>query len=117
MAMILVTHDLGVVAETCHRAFVMYCGRIAEKAETGALFAHPRHPYTVGLLQSIPRVGEHEREDLAVIPGMVPDLLHLPRGCRFADRCPRRQPRCDESNPELDGGEAGRSRVACHYPH
>jgi len=117
MAMILVTHDLGVVAETCHRAMVMYCGRIAEKAEIGPLFAHPRHPYTVGLLQSIPRVGAHEKEDLAVIPGMVPDLLHLPQGCRFADRCPRRQADCDEALPELDGGEASRSRVACYHPH
>jgi len=117
MAMILVTHDLGVVAETCHRAVVMYCGRVAEKAEIGALFGHPRHPYTVGLLQSIPRVGEHEREDLAVIPGMVPDLLHLPRGCRFADRCPRRQADCDEALPELDGDDSARSRVACYHPH
>jgi oligopeptide/dipeptide ABC transporter ATP-binding protein len=116
MAMILVTHDLGVVAETCHRAIVMYCGRIAEKAEIGPLFEHPRHPYTVGLLESIPRVGEHEKEDLAVIPGMVPDLLHLPSGCRFADRCRRRQPRCDEALPELDGREDDRSRVACYYP-
>jgi oligopeptide/dipeptide ABC transporter ATP-binding protein len=117
MAMILVTHDLGVVAETCHRAIVMYCGRIAEKAEVGELFGHPRHPYTNGLLGSIPRVGEGERQDLAVIPGIVPDLLHLPPGCRFADRCPRRQPRCDEALPELDGGEDSRSRVACYYPH
>jgi oligopeptide/dipeptide ABC transporter ATP-binding protein len=116
MAMILVTHDLGVVAETCHRAMVMYCGRIAEKAEIGPLFAHPRHPYTVGLLQSIPRVGEHEKEDLAVIPGMVPDLLHLPPGCRFADRCTRRQPHCDEALPELDGDDSARSRVACYHP-
>jgi len=117
MAMILVTHDLGVVAETCHRAFVMYCGRIVEKAEIGALFAHPRHPYTAGLLRSIPRVGQHEKEDLAVIPGMVPDLLHLPPGCRFADRCPRRQARCEESIPEFDGGNDSRARVACYNPH
>ena len=117
MAMILVTHDLGVVAETCHRAFVMYCGRIVEKAEIGVLFSHPRHPYTAGLLRSIPRVGQHEKEDLAVIPGMVPDLLHLPSGCRFADRCPRRQARCEESIPELDGGDASRARVACYDPH
>jgi len=116
MAMILVTHDLGVVAETCHRAIVMYCGRIAEKAEIGPLFGQPRHPYTVGLLESIPRVGHGEKEDLAVIPGMVPDLLQLPRGCRFADRCSRRQPRCDEELPELDGGEDSRSRVACFHP-
>ncbi len=117
MAMILVTHDLGVVAETCRRALVMYCGRIVEKAEIEALFASPRHPYTAGLLESIPRVGRHEKEDLAVIPGMVPDLLHLPDGCRFSDRCPRSQDRCRQVNPELDGGDASRSRVACHYPH
>ena len=117
MAMILVTHDLGVVAETCHRALVMYCGQIVEKAEIGALFGHPRHPYTAGLLRSIPRVGQHEREDLAVIPGMVPDLLHLPDGCRFADRCAHRQARCTEVSPGLDGGGDSRSRVACHYPH
>jgi oligopeptide/dipeptide ABC transporter ATP-binding protein len=117
MAMILVTHDLGVVAETCHRAIVMYCGRIAEKAEIGPLFGQPRHPYTVGLLQSIPRVGHGEREDLAVIPGMVPDLLHLPRGCRFADRCSRRKARCDEELPELDGRADSPSRVACFHPY
>jgi len=117
MAMILVTHDLGVVAETCHRAMVMYCGRIAEKAEIGPLFAHPRHPYTAGLLESIPRVGAHEKEDLAVIPGMVPDLLHLPTGCRFADRCPRRQADCEAALPELDGSESSRSRVACYHPY
>jgi peptide/nickel transport system ATP-binding protein len=117
MAMILVTHDLGVVAETCHRAIVMYCGRIAEKAEIEPLFAHPRHPYTVGLLGSIPRVGEGEKQDLAVIPGMVPDLLHLPPGCRFADRCSRRQARCDEVVPELDAGDDSRARVACHFPY
>jgi oligopeptide/dipeptide ABC transporter ATP-binding protein len=117
MAMILVTHDLGVVAETCHRAIVMYCGRIAEKAEIGPLFASPRHPYTTGLLESIPRVGQHEKEDLAVIPGMVPDLLHLPVGCRFADRCSRRLPRCEETLPELDGDPASPARVACFNPY
>jgi oligopeptide/dipeptide ABC transporter ATP-binding protein len=90
MSVLLITHDLGVVAETCHRAVVMYCGRVAERAEIGALFAHPRHPYTVGLLQSIPRIGTHGQGDLAVIPGMVPDLLQLPPGCRFAGRCSRR---------------------------
>jgi oligopeptide/dipeptide ABC transporter ATP-binding protein len=116
MAMILVTHDLGVVAETCHRAIVMYCGRIAEKAEIEPLFAQPRHPYTHGLLGSIPRVGEGEKEDLEVIPGIVPDLLHLPPGCRFADRCARRQARCDQSLPELDGDDSSRARVACYYP-
>jgi oligopeptide/dipeptide ABC transporter ATP-binding protein len=117
MAMILVTHDLGVVAETCDRAIVMYCGRIAEKAEIGPLFARPRHPYTVGLLESIPRIGTHGQGDLAVIPGMVPDLLQLPRGCRFADRCPRRTRRCEDELPELDGDGSAPSRVACFHPH
>ena len=117
MAMILITHDLGVVAESCDRAIVMYCGRIAEKAEIGPLFARPRHPYTVGLLASIPRVGEHEREDLAVIPGMVPDLLHLPKGCRFAARCSRRQAGCEEALPELDGSDTSASCVACFHPY
>ncbi len=117
MSMILVTHDLGVVAETCHRAIVMYCGRIAEKAEIEPLFASPRHPYTVGLLGSIPRVGEGEKQDLAVIPGMVPDLLRLPPGCRFADRCPRREPVCDERLPDLDGNHESRARVACFNPY
>ena len=117
MSMILVTHDLGVVAETCHRAVVMYCGRVAERAEIDALFAHPRHPYTVGLLQSIPRIGTHGQGDLAVIPGMVPDLLQLPPGCRFAGRCSRRTARCDAELPELDGGTDDPSRVACFYPY
>jgi oligopeptide/dipeptide ABC transporter ATP-binding protein len=115
MAMILVTHDLGVIAEACDRAMVMYCGRIVEQAPIGELFAHPRHPYTAGLLASIPAAAADERRELPVIPGMVPDLLHLPPGCRFADRCGRRQPRCDSAQPELaPAGEA--ARVACFSP-
>jgi oligopeptide/dipeptide ABC transporter ATP-binding protein len=117
MSMILVTHDLGVVAETCQRAIVMYCGRIAEKAEIEPLFASPRHPYTDGLLGSIPRVGHGEKQDLAVIPGMVPDLLHLPPGCRFADRCSRREALCDQRLPDLDGDHESRARVACFNPY
>ncbi len=116
MAMVLVTHDLGVVAETCQRALVMYCGRVAEQADIGPLFAHPRHPYTAGLLRSLPRVGEAEKQDLAVIPGMVPDLLDLPAGCRFAERCPRRDARCDGELPDLDGDAASPARVACFHP-
>ncbi|MFZ8887397.1 MAG: ABC transporter ATP-binding protein [Steroidobacteraceae bacterium] len=116
MAMILVTHDLGVVAETCQRALVMYCGRVAEKADIAPLFAHPRHPYTAGLLQSLPRVGQQAHQDLPVIPGMVPDLLDLPAGCRFAERCARRDARCDRELPELDGEADSPSRVACFHP-
>ena len=115
MAMILVTHDLGVIAEACDRAMVMYCGRIVEQAPIGELFAHPRHPYTAGLLASIPAAVADERRELPVIPGMVPDLLHLPPGCRFADRCARRLPRCEAGQPELaPAGDA--ARVACFNP-
>jgi oligopeptide/dipeptide ABC transporter ATP-binding protein len=116
MAMILVTHDLGVVAETCARAIVMYCGLIVEAGPTAALFTRPRHPYTVGLLNSIPRIRQSRLAELPVIPGRVPDLLHLPRGCRFADRCPRVTEECRAVAPRLaataDGG-----LVACHHPH
>jgi oligopeptide/dipeptide ABC transporter ATP-binding protein len=115
MAMILVTHDLGVIAEACDRAMVMYCGRIVEQAPIGELFAHPRHPYTAGLLASIPAAAADERRELPVIPGMVPDLLHLPPGCRFADRCARRLPRCEAGQPELAPvGDA--ARAACFNP-
>ena len=115
MAMILVTHDLGVIAESCDRAMVMYCGKVVEQAPIGELFAHPRHPYTAGLLASIPAAVEDERRELPVIPGMVPDLLQLPPGCRFADRCSRREARCDAGQPALaPAGEA--ARVACFNP-
>ncbi|HEV2005499.1 MAG TPA: ABC transporter ATP-binding protein [Candidatus Limnocylindrales bacterium] len=85
-AVILITHDLGVVAEMCDRVAVMYAGEIVEQAETIPLFRAPRHPYTRGLINSIPVVGEI-REDLAVIPGNVPNLIDLPPACRFAPRC------------------------------
>jgi len=87
MAVILVTHDLGVVAETCDRALVMYCGEIIETAPVAELFKSPCHPYTEGLMSSVPRIREQPVERLPVIEGMVPDLLALPDGCRFADRC------------------------------
>jgi peptide/nickel transport system ATP-binding protein len=85
-AIILITHDLGVVAEMCDRVAVMYAGEIAEQTDTRTLFRDPRHPYTRGLIGSIPVVGEI-REELAVIPGNVPNLIDLPTGCRFAPRC------------------------------
>jgi oligopeptide/dipeptide ABC transporter ATP-binding protein len=116
MAIILVTHDLGVVAETCARAIVMYCGRIVESAPTARLFAAPRHPYTAGLLESIPRIREEKLAELPVIPGRVPDLLALPVGCRFADRCPRADAHCRAADPPLRPLEEGRL-VACHHPH
>ena len=110
MSMILVTHDLGVVAESCDRAIVMYCGNIIETAPIEELFEHPRHPYTKGLLESIPRLREQKMKQLPIIPGMVPDLLHLPPGCRFADRCSRMTDRCNQEKPLLEpveGSDAG----------
>ncbi len=113
MAVILVTHDLGVVAETCQRALVMYCGSIVESGATSDLFSRPRHPYTAGLLASIPRLRSDRLPELPVIPGRVPDLLNLPAGCRFADRCPRVQERCRAERPVLTSPASG---VACHFP-
>jgi oligopeptide/dipeptide ABC transporter ATP-binding protein len=89
-AIILITHDLGVVAEMCDRVAVMYAGEIIEQTDTKTLFAHPRHPYTQGLIGSVPILGKPEGE-LAVIPGMVPNLIELPPGCRFAPRCHSRE--------------------------
>ena len=114
MALLLVTHDLGVIAETCQRVVIMYCGRIIEEAPVKALFESPRHPYTVGLLASIPRIRHQKLKKLPTIEGMVPDLMDLPQGCHFADRCPKVQPKCRESFPPLEG--EGDRRVACFYP-
>lgn len=118
MAMILITHDLGVVAESCRRAMVMYCGSVVETAPVENLFSHPQHPYTAGLLASIPRIGRDRSKQLPVIPGMVPDLLHLPQGCRFADRCGRVNQRCREFRPTLGNqvNTHAESAVACYDP-
>ena len=113
-AMLLITHDLGVVAETCDRACVMYCGRLVEAASVADLFAAPRHPYSAGLLASVTRVRAERLATLPTIPGVVPDPAHLPSGCTFRDRCANREARCAEEQPELH--ELGPARVACHYP-
>ena len=116
MAVVLVTHDLGVIAETCQRVIVMYCGQIVEKADVKTIFASPRHPYTKGLLTSIPRIRKEKINTLPIIEGMVPDLLNLPKGCRFADRCPRVQEKCRNEQPTLTGVDE-KTMVACFYPH
>jgi oligopeptide/dipeptide ABC transporter ATP-binding protein len=103
-AVILITHDLGVIAEMADKVAVMYAGRIVEQADVNTLFARPRHPYTQGLLASIPVLGR-VKDRLAVIPGSVPDLIDLPPGCRFASRCQARLDAqleiCEKTEPDL----------------
>ncbi|HMK00872.1 MAG TPA: oligopeptide/dipeptide ABC transporter ATP-binding protein, partial [Reyranella sp.] len=108
----LITHDLGVVAELAHRVIVMYAGRIVEEAPVDLLFADPQHPYTLGLLGSIPRLGSDGDERLTAIEGMVPNPYALPPGCRFSPRCPLADARCRSEQPQLR--EIGRGhRAAC----
>jgi len=116
MSVLLITHDLGVVAETCRRCVVMYCGGVVENAPIEQLFAKPRHPYTAGLLNSIPKIRETRLSELPIIPGRVPDLLCLPPGCRFADRCSKASLECRESVAPLAWNSATDSAVACHHP-
>lgn len=99
-ATILITHDMGVVASMCDRVAVMYAGRIVEYADLYELFEHPLHPYTEGLLASIPRL-DQESKMLHVIPGMVPSLDNMPEGCEFCPRCSRSTPICQTGKPEL----------------
>jgi len=101
MAILLITHDLGVIAEMADRVAVMYAGKIVEYAATEALFARPLHPYTRGLLQSVPRL-DQVRDRLEIIPGMVPDAREFPEGCRFAPRCPLAEERCRQLEPVLE---------------
>jgi oligopeptide transport system ATP-binding protein len=101
MAIALITHDLGVVAGLCERVMVMYAGRAVEVAPAGDLFARPQHPYTKGLLLSMPRLDEAVGGELATIPGQPPNLQALPEGCVFADRCPYVFERCRIERPPL----------------
>jgi len=101
MSVILVTHDLGVVAGMAHRIAVMYAGRIVETASTDALFTRPRHPYTQGLLASIPRMDTPRGQSLSPIPGLPPDLSNLPSGCPFRPRCSKAFADCEAAYPEL----------------
>ena len=102
----LITHDLGVIAETCDRVMVMYAGRPVEKADVEELFYDPKHPYTVGLMSSIPRIGDN-RERLQTIPGTMPDLVELPPGCSFHPRCPFAEETCTRHEPPLVDPETG----------
>lgn len=111
MAVLLITHDMGVVAEAADRVAVMYCGKIMESAGVKDLFSHPLHPYTEGLLASVPKLEGSRSARLPSIPGAVPDPLNMPSGCPFYDRCPKRMERCACSMPELR--PAGGREVRC----
>jgi oligopeptide/dipeptide ABC transporter ATP-binding protein len=116
MALLLITHDLGVVAEQADEVAIMYAGKIVERASARAIFNRPFHPYTVGLLNSLPGAGTAKKKRLDAIPGVVPSPLHLPTGCRFRDRCPKAADTCAQSEPQLVEKEPGHT-VACHFPH
>jgi len=117
MAILLVTHDMGVVAEFCEKVIVMYCGHIVEKGSAQQIFGSPQHPYTRGLLNSIPRIREQKLEVLPIIAGTVPDIANLPQGCRFADRCERVEDKCRQVAPELSFNEKKQGSVACYNPY
>ncbi len=114
MAIQFITHDLGVIAEVADKVMVMYAGRICERASTAQLMERPKHPYTIGLLQSIPKFGQRV-DRLAAIPGSVPSLLDNLAGCPFHNRCSFVQDRCRKEVPQLEVAEAGHE-VACFYP-
>jgi len=113
-AVILITHYLGVVAELCQRVIVMYAGQIIENAPTDVLYSQPNHPYTLGLMRSVPRLGPDVKRRLVSIRGMPPDLVAPPAGCRFRPRCPRAKIKCQEE-PELVSVGADH-RAACFFP-
>ncbi|MBE9503918.1 MAG: ABC transporter ATP-binding protein, partial [Proteobacteria bacterium] len=113
MALLLITHDFGIVAEMADRVGVMYAGKIAEYGRLENIFNNPRHPYTVGLLNSIPGA-EKKGERLNTIPGNVPDLFNLPTGCSFQDRCPLVSDQCRQKDPELKEIEKGHQTRCWH---
>ena len=112
-AIILVTHDLGVVRRLCDRVLIMYAGRVVESGAAAAIFGAPQHPYTQALLASIPRMGD-ERRRLQAIEGTIPDLSRLPPGCSFAPRCPHAMPRCRADYPDAFPTETGTARCWLH---
>jgi len=120
-AVLFITHDMGVVAEMCDEVAVMYAGRVVERAPVGEVYERSRHPYTAGLLRSIPRRGLPRKSALPTIEGVVPSLLDPPGGCRFVERCWKHRQldsaerlRCREEDPRLRA--LGQTRVACHFP-
>ena len=120
MGIIMITHDLGVVAETCDEVAVMYCGKIVEHADVNTLFKHPRHPYTKGLIESIPSFDSttaEKKDKLPTIEGMVPSLFDLPEGCSFQDRCEHVTDECRKSDHSLGLKEIAENHdVSCINP-
>jgi len=116
MGILLITHDLAVVASSCERVIIMYAGRIVEEARVDPLYAQPLHPYTQGLLNSIPKMEAEGKGKLFSIPGEVPDLIHLPKGCNFSPRCRHATDRCWDLDPALEEIQPGR-KVACLRVH
>jgi len=114
MSILIITHDLGIIAETADEVVVMYASKVVEKAPVVELFSKPLHPYTYGLFKSRPEIGKSKTEPLETIKGMVPSPLHFPKGCKFHPRCPYCQDRCRTEEPELrtlaEGHEA-----RCHF--
>ncbi|MCH7768261.1 MAG: ABC transporter ATP-binding protein [Nitrospinae bacterium] len=118
MAILLITHDLGVVADIADRVAVMYAGKIIEEAPVERLFAEPKHPYTQGLLHSVPRIDKDatgQRERLQEIPGLIPSIFAIPPGCAFAPRCPHVMERCRKDEPPLEA--VGRETLAACWLH
>jgi peptide/nickel transport system ATP-binding protein len=111
ISILLITHDMGIIAEVCDRVSVMYAGFILETADVFSLFKHPKHPYTISLIDSIPRL-DKEAETLASIPGRIPNPLELPPFCVFQPRCPFATDVCSSGMPQLLEVEPG-SKVAC----
>lgn len=117
VSVLLITHDLGVVAETADRVIVMYCGKIVEEGTVYEVFENPLHPYTKGLMESIPELSGPSRERLDTIPGTVPNPLELPKGCNFCNRCSFATEKCRQSEPPLTSDSSSPDRlVACWHP-
>ena len=115
MSVLFITHDMGAVSQLCHSVKVMYLGQVVEDARTEELFAHPLHPYTEGLMVSIPRLDTPQGMKLDAIPGAVPHPLNLPKGCKFAPRCKYRTEKCDNYQPDLVKVDDNHE-VRCFYP-
>ena len=113
MSILLITHNLGLVAEVADHIAVMYASRVVEQASVEELFAHSLHPYTHGLLGAIPRLGTSKKEKLKVIPGAVPDPLRFPHGCRFHPRCPAKEAVCESVEPSFLEAKAAHW-ASCH---